>query len=512
MSNYRKHIDNFFKEKLSNYRESPPPEAWGELDARLDGLAPGAGGFQYRWLLHIGIVALLLLLSVSLVRKITGTSQGSGEIAANSASKANATQQATPSTGTTTTGQNTTVAANTATGNNVTSATPNQTPISQAGNNNGQKGNNMPVASNNTYNNKNTGLRKQGTNKPTNTPGAHYTQPGKNPGTSTASDNYNSNNYTRNLSKPAPEEANDNNQLQAASPNTTLSVVTKPQTQANNSKKPVDKTNTSIADKNSNTRIKPSFPRFELGVKAGYEGGFNNEAANKMVVSPYLQYNISRKFAVMTQPGVKLAATPDRTIGAPQTYYDANPEQGILTPGTPNTKTIGGVITYTTVYTYTQPHDSIIKTSRIGGNTMEFEIPILLKYNLTKKLSVYGGVNFAYNKYTTISDNTYAAKGIVRSMTDTVVSINTPPVAPQGLGFTYTGTPIADYQKLNAAHTGYEFSTGYMIGFSYTCSKKWLFDALVEQNPATPDVKAGYNINTPLSSTYFRLSIGYKLK
>jgi hypothetical protein len=48
-----------------------------------------------------------------------------------------------------------------------------------------------------------------------------------------------------------------------------------------------------------------------------------------------------------------------------------------------------------------------------------------------------------------------------------------------------------------------------MLGFSYEYSKKWLFDALLQQGNAQPELKAGYNINSPLSVPYFRLSVGY---
>jgi hypothetical protein len=52
---------------------------------------------------------------------------------------------------------------------------------------------------------------------------------------------------------------------------------------------------------------------------------------------------------------------------------------------------------------------------------------------------------------------------------------------------------------------------GYMIGLSYEYSQRWLFDALIQHSPLKPDVKDGYNLNSSLSSPYFRLSVGYKL-
>jgi hypothetical protein len=50
-----------------------------------------------------------------------------------------------------------------------------------------------------------------------------------------------------------------------------------------------------------------------------------------------------------------------------------------------------------------------------------------------------------------------------------------------------------------------------MLGVSYEYSKRWLVDALIQQNPANKDIRGGADINVPLSATYFRLSVGYKL-
>ena len=50
-----------------------------------------------------------------------------------------------------------------------------------------------------------------------------------------------------------------------------------------------------------------------------------------------------------------------------------------------------------------------------------------------------------------------------------------------------------------------------MLGFSYEFYKRWLFDALVQQSNVSPNIQAGYNVNTALSSPYLRFTLGYKL-
>ncbi len=65
---------------------------------------------------------------------------------------------------------------------------------------------------------------------------------------------------------------------------------------------------------------KPFLKRFELGVKAGYEAGFVKYSANKFVVSPFVQYNISDKFALLTLPTVKVAQLGNVNVGSPKSY------------------------------------------------------------------------------------------------------------------------------------------------------------------------------------------------
>jgi hypothetical protein len=64
---------------------------------------------------------------------------------------------------------------------------------------------------------------------------------------------------------------------------------------------------------------------------------------------------------------------------------------------------------------------------------------------------------------------------------------------------------------LYPAQQGYVLKVGYMAGFSYEFADNWLFDGLVQQGTAPVNNQGGYNINTALSATYFRLTLGYKL-
>lgn len=514
MSNFRKHIDDFFREKLGRYREAPPPDVWDDLETRLDGLQPVPQTFPYRWLLHVAMISAILILGISLGRKLLTGSDSNRQIAGNETGQ---TQKVTPlavpaagaaASGTQSDNNNGTP------GSNTGSATTGNT---NADNNSNPQANQAPAnkpatrSSNNKTNTQKHTAGKQATT-------ANQTHRGSTVNPSEPATFYQPNTYHGNLSNPAPEDPNTYHSAPNASPEPTLSSGSnKP---ADNSKQKDESKTKNEGNKDNKTNnnhkpAKPMFPRFEAGVKTGFESGFSNEAANKYVLAPYIQYNISPKLAIMTQPGIKYATSGQRYIGTSQNYYSANPEDGKLTSGATvdSAVTIGPNTTvyHVTKYNYTQTHDSIVKSYKTGGSYMEFELPILLKYNLTKAFSVYGGVNLVYSKLATITENTYTVKGITRSFDTTITTTGTP-VAPQGLGFSYSGTAIADYKgPLAPAQSGYQMNVGYMVGFSYSVSKKWLFDALVEQSPAKSDIKGGYDINAPLSNTYFRLSVGYKL-
>ena len=200
---------------------------------------------------------------------------------------------------------------------------------------------------------------------------------------------------------------------------------------------------------------------------------------------------------MLLQPAAKYAQLSSHSVGNSQSYYEVN-DDGVITP-------VNGS---TTNYTYTVSHDSIIKSYAYRGSYMEFELPILLKYYLTKHASVFGGINLLYSMQPGITENTYEKNNIRQSIGFT--STTSQPVAPD---VSYSGAPFTTYNgPLYQSSTAGQFHIGYMAGFSYEVGRKWLFDALVEQSPVMTNTVGGYNVNAPLSQMYFRLSAGYKFK
>ncbi len=499
MSNYRKHIDNFFKEKLGKYRETPPPDVWEALESRLDGLAPAPVTPPYRWLIHSAIISSILMLGVYVgVQKMNSTTNNtdsSVQTIAAVRNQANSTHQTTV-TNTITAQQQPTSSAN--------STTP------------GIATNEETPSTNNTSTIYKKGAEQLAAITPKRNKINHITRNHDKKATPvTVKDTYQyAASHQKSATNPSSEDETESI-INAASPNTTLSVVSKPSTVPAGTKNESTNTPSAAVAKNNNSKHKPIFPRFEAGVKMGYEGGFSNDAAQKAVVAPYLQYNLSPKFSILTQPAIKIASVRERQIGSAETYYSANTEDGKVTPGAVINKTrIDGTIVYPeywSVYTYTQKHDSIVKTNKIGGTSMQFELPVLVQYKIGKKTGVYGGVNVTYSKLTTIRENTYTQKDIVRSYNDTVITATIPAPVPS-MGIEYTGKDIDSYNgPMRPAQSGSQLGVGYMVGVNYQLSKKIIVDALIQQTPSKADYKGGYNINAPLSAPYFRLSIGYKI-
>ena len=258
-------------------------------------------------------------------------------------------------------------------------------------------------------------------------------------------------------------------------------------------------------------KAKEEFDRFEAGIKAGYETGFSYDAATKFVASPYIQYNLSPKFALMLQPAIKTAKVNTRPIGDAKSYYKVNGDGATKFADSTPLYVLGTAETlWVKNYTYSQTHDSVVKTNTYGGTYIEVEMPLLLKYYIAPKFAVYAGANVAYSKLSGVKEHTYTSAPITQ--TGTASSLSTQPAPALNTVITYTGTPYSGYT--GPEYTGTNGSSprlGYMAGFSYQLTDKWMIDGLMQQGMAKQDVKAGYNINSAISAAYFRFTIGYKL-
>ena len=255
--------------------------------------------------------------------------------------------------------------------------------------------------------------------------------------------------------------------------------------------------------------------RFEVGVKGGYETGFVRNSANKFVVSPYIQYNINDKFALLTQPAIKESQLGNVNVGTPKSYSNtlSTSHSGVIDSGIVIIYG-GGTVTipmWLREYNYTRTYDSIVKSYNLAHTYTEFELPLLLKYKFYKQLSVYGGVNVEYDKMLSVNEHTYTSGPLIQNKIGATLN---PVGAPISASPAYTSVFPAgpSYNgPLYPSPKGDVLRMGYMLGFSYEYKKRWLFDVLVQQAMAKPNYEGGTNTNTPFSLPYFRFTIGYKL-
>ena len=568
MKNYKKHIDTFIREKAGRNAQMPPSHVWENLDKQLDGLNSSKPPVSYRWMRSFGIISLVLLLSASVVMKLVGNSRTENNQTANSRSQDNnlpATNNITAGHGTAKTTAPTTPATQTpAAQTNIaqTIAATENTTTAQPANNNTQPANNTTTstttastikitrqpstadagknskeemyAANNKIPQTKTGHHHTTTNtarnrstptQPINNYAANNATgnnninntPNSAPANSTITANQSANTGTvQNNQAPQPataatnyaaapaNETNKTSRLQPANDQLSENKQTKPlpiTTKTENISKPITK-------KHKKGMSVPA-TRWEEGIKAGYENGFNSYAASKYALAPYVQYNISAKVSLLVQPTAKYAQLTTHNVGNTQPYYIANDDGTVTQNGNSTFNPQNN--TYTTNYTFSQTHDSISKSNVARGTYMEFELPILAKYYIARQLSVYAGINLIYTQLPGITEHTYEQDGILKTVDFATVTPALPTTLPLSPNVSYTGTPFANYNGplYQSSATG-KFHIGYMVGFTYQYGKRWLLDALVQQSPVSSNVIGGYNINAPLSAFYWRTSVGYK--
>jgi hypothetical protein len=504
VKNYRKHIDDFFREKLGKYRETPPADVWDDLSLRLNTLKPFVPGSPYKWLWHVGMVSVIAVFSVSVVNKlnkpVTETKQTAIAEKAVSAPAEAITPINEPTAGNTVANESAVQeiaraaqhesAQQNATAENDHTSIPHEEyiPSSVGGNKAGSKRTARGTAKGGTA----TALHNE-----------HVANAVKDAEIAAPKDNiyYNAG---RAEGESEPMATKVSNPESATSPATTLKRL------ENAAKKDEPKVVQKAPEEKKSSKHEGLSLGF--GVKAGYERGLNDAAASKYLISPYIQVKLSSKLAILVQPAVKYAQLTNRILST-ESYYkvsNSNTKKGEIY----TTNEIDNVA-YHTPYTYTAQYDSIVKVRSFGGSYTEFELPLMLQYNVAPKLSVYGGVNVALTRMTGIKEETFSTQKIrtADTIVDNPVEPYSGPAPDLSYKVHYTVAPYSDYTTpayVNKQET--RLRLGYMLGFSYEYSQKWLFDALMVQSPLKPDLKEGYNVNVPLSTAYFRLSVGYKLK
>ena len=257
--------------------------------------------------------------------------------------------------------------------------------------------------------------------------------------------------------------------------------------------------------------------RLEAGIKGGMEAGVNKYAAVKFTMAPYAQYSLGSKLSLLFQPGLKFGRLTRTNLIDAESFYNITNASvtaaHIITPATDST--LPDAITRRYYYKHTYDSLSIgYQTDR--KSLFEFELPLLLQYDLTDKLSVYGGINFNFCKTVRLKEDRQQYAGLVKTDSITypqTAVTNTAPVPP-GIDsmFSYNAKPYASYgSQLWQNPTTDPMQVGYMIGCSYKIRERIRIDLLMLQNISNTSYIINKDIRSIHRQPYFRLTVGYRL-
>lgn len=254
--------------------------------------------------------------------------------------------------------------------------------------------------------------------------------------------------------------------------------------------------------------------KWAVGLKGGFELALVGTGSSKLALSPFIQYRLGKKFSIMVQPAIKGVRQPVRTVGTPGNYYESK-------SGTGGYRLVDSALLYLVMtgdtlwrrnYEYTEKYDSIVKTYKTGGTYVEFELPVLLRFDVTPKFGIYGGLNMVYSKKQGVREETKVwTDQVAKGEVSTVLPVNASAVLPTTTGLNYTGTPLANYggPTYPDDRSGL-MRMGYMLGVSYEFKKRWLVDAMLQQSFVPANLQGGTDLNKPFGVPYIRLTIGYR--
>ncbi|MGN6566458.1 MAG: hypothetical protein ACTHJ0_00825 [Flavipsychrobacter sp.] len=240
----------------------------------------------------------------------------------------------------------------------------------------------------------------------------------------------------------------------------------------------------------------------QAGVKLGYEQGFGQYTTSKFLGAVYAQVGLSDKLAIMLQPAVKYTKLNKTIDNGSEAYYRNTGKYYDSTKSTMNPILAS--------YYYYGTYDSIIvKRSTTSTSYIGFEIPVLLKYRLSKSLSLLGGVNIDVSNLFAIGDNINTIHRTTSIDSTGVTYIDTFSKFFNTLTYKHSGTPYSSYVP-TLSSTQATVRLGYMLGVDYSLADKFTLEFLVTQSLSGYNNISDKNIKNIYSQPYFRLSVGYR--
>lgn len=262
----------------------------------------------------------------------------------------------------------------------------------------------------------------------------------------------------------------------------------------------LDLANSPSPGKTDGMRIKPFF---EYGFKAGYEMGFGSDALGRLLAAPYLQYNFSDRFSVSIQPGIRYGAAKTTPVPEGRAYF-----QPTGTTYDSQMVQLGGLLRWQ--YNFRHHYDSIAVSYEAGsGARIEFEVPLILRYEVTERFAMTAGANFIRGKLPSLSERKLTYNDLV--LTDTVLTDpNTPVGGPVDTSFIHTAQPYSEYTPFTGGMPASDpLRIGYMVGVQYT-RRRWILELNMLQQVSGLNNITDQRIKKRYAQPYFRLMLGIR--
>ncbi|RQO31436.1 hypothetical protein DBR32_05600 [Taibaiella sp. KBW10] len=300
------------------------------------------------------------------------------------------------------------------------------------------------------------------------------------------------------------EESTKNTVEHTIVPHTGKSAVVKKEQDKNNTfpKESISKTKT--LNVTEEKKIKKPL-NVSMGIKAGYENGFNSFTAGKYVGSIFGALQFSNRWNFLFQPSIKVARLNRSYTRMTGNFYQAGPTIAELF-NIRQDSLLGNRYDFA----YRQTYDSIITSIEAKRNFVELELPFLFQYKISRHFSATAGVNLTFGKIVLWNNKLRTLSGL--TITDTVLnSIDTTAPAASGKFLHPGSNPFYNYKPSLIPQNQSPVCFGYSLGLSYTFREKLMLDVLIQQNLSGYNRIAEPDLRQIFSQTYIRLSLGYTL-
>jgi hypothetical protein len=253
--------------------------------------------------------------------------------------------------------------------------------------------------------------------------------------------------------------------------------------------------------------------KFEFGVKAGYEFGWQDMPINKFVAGGLFQYYLSNRFTIGIEPAIKSGSLSSINTPANQAYYSPT--------GTTSTwvyrdsfNTPGTITPPSWTKYYTHNYDSITVSYQSSNKVLEFEVPLVLGYHTPDGFGLSAGLNFIKGKTVAIT----MQKQTFANFQQMDSSMRFPGNIDTATQFVDTSNFFHHSAALYSPNSGADIQSpsvnpmrvGVLVGFNYS-RKNWLVELVLHQNISSLGEIQNAQIRKSYSQPYVRLMFGLKI-